>query len=218
MDDAADSQTISRRERLKQEREERILEAAAAIFSQKGFHRATIREIAELADVADGTIYNYFADKRDLLVAIARRVIAGSTNEALAEFQVEDDEAFLTAILRDRFDFASRNLDFTRTLLAQVWTDKAFRRQYLGEVIAPLLQVMEGYLQSRIEAGTMRPVNTGVIVRAMAGSFLIFVMLSEPGGESLHPSVPQEELVGALVDFFLHGLQVRPGQGGQKEG
>ena len=68
MSDVAGNQPMSRRERLKQEREARILEAAAAVFARKGFHQATIREIAELADVADGTIYNYYADKRDLLV------------------------------------------------------------------------------------------------------------------------------------------------------
>ena len=202
---------VSRRERLRQEREERILEAAAAVFARKGFHQATIREIAEHADVADGTIYNYYSDKQDLLVAITRQVIANSTFDALAEFEPKDDEAFLTALLRDRLDFARQNFDFTRVLLSQVWTDESFRGEYLREVIGPLLQVMEGYLQSRVRFGTVRPVNTRVIVQAMAGSFLVFVLLSEPGEEGLFAGVSHDELAAELADFFLHGLQARPG-------
>ena len=211
MSGVAANQPVSRRERLKQERQARILEAAASVFARKGFHQATIREIAELADVADGTIYNYYADKRDMLVAITRQVITSTTSETLAEFQVEDDQGFLTGILGERLEFAWGNLDFSRALLSQVWSDDVFREQYLNEVIGPLLQVMEGYLQSRIESGTMRPVNSSVIVRAMAGSFLIFVLLAEPGQDGLCPGVSHEALAGHLADFFLHGLEARPG-------
>jgi len=208
--DEVDSETqMSRRERLKQEREERILEAAAAVFARKGFHGATIREIAELADVADGTIYNYFADKRDLLVAITRHVIAESTGDAFAEFQYQDDQAFLKSFLLDRFDFAWRNSDFAQTLLSQVWTDRVVRHKYLGEVIVPLLRLMEGYLESRIRAGTLRPVNTGIVVQAIAGSFLIFVMLATEGEQGLFDGLSNEELADELADLFLFGLKPR---------
>jgi AcrR family transcriptional regulator len=203
---------VSRRERLKQEREALILEAAAAVFARKGYHQATIRDIAERADVADGTIYNYYSDKRDLLVAITRQVITSATFKALSAFEAEDDETFLRALLQDRLDYAQQNFDFTRVLLSQVWTDEAFRKAYLKEVIGPLLQVMEGYLQSRVQAGTVRPVNTRVIVQAMAGSFLIFVLLSEPGEEGLFKGVSHKELAAELADFFLRGLQAVPKQ------
>ena len=203
-------QPVSRRERLKQERQARILEAAAAVFARKGFHQATIREIAQLADVADGTIYNYYADKRAMLVAITRQVITNTTSQTLAEFQAKDDRGYLMAILGERLEFAWHNLDFTRVLLSQVWSDDVFREQYLNEVVGPLLTVMEGYLSTRIEAGTMRPTNANVIVRAMAGSFLIFVLLAEPGQGGLCPGVSHEELAAELAEFFLHGLEMRP--------
>jgi AcrR family transcriptional regulator len=206
MSGVADSRPISRRERLRREREEQILEAAAAVFARKGFHQATIQEIAEQADVAAGTIYNYYADKRDMLVAITRQVIANTASESLAAHQIEDDLGFLTSILSERLEFAWSNLDFTRALLSQVWSDDVFREQYLGEVIGPLLEVMQGYLQARIDSGTMRPVNSGVIVRAMAGSFLIFVLLAEPGQDGLLAGVTHQELARQLADFFLNGL------------
>lgn len=212
MSDATGKQPVSRRERLKREREGRILEAAAAVFARKGFHQATIREIAELADVADGTIYNYYANKRDLLMAMTRHVIADSASDALTQFQAKDDRDFLMALLSERFGFLERNLDFVRAMLAEVWTNEAFRQQYFGEVITPLLQLMEGYLQTRIHAGTIRPVDTGIVVRAMVGSFLIFLFLAQSEQGSLGVDVSVEDLVRELVDFFLLGLKARPGR------
>ncbi|RJX28346.1 MAG: TetR/AcrR family transcriptional regulator, partial [Desulfarculus sp.] len=48
----------------------RILAAAERAFSEKGFAAATIAEIARLAGVAEGTIYEYFTNKQDLLMSI----------------------------------------------------------------------------------------------------------------------------------------------------
>jgi len=58
--------TIGVRERNKAERRRRIKEAALAAFTEKGYDRATTREIAKLAGVAQGTLFLYARDKRDL--------------------------------------------------------------------------------------------------------------------------------------------------------
>lgn len=47
-----------------------ILEAALQVFAQKGFHESTISEIADKANVADATIYEYFDNKENLLYSI----------------------------------------------------------------------------------------------------------------------------------------------------
>jgi TetR/AcrR family fatty acid metabolism transcriptional regulator len=205
------NQPMSRRERLKRERQDRILESAAAVFARKGYHQATIRDIAELADVADGTIYNYYASKRDLLLAMTQHVIADSAGQVLEAYQAEDDRDFLTAILSDRFRFIERNSDFVRATMTEVWTDQRFRSQYFNQVIAPLLHSMEGYLQARIDAGSVRPVNTWVVVRAMAGSFLIFLLLSQPEHIELGTELSLDDIVTELVDFFLLGLRAHSG-------
>ncbi len=49
------------------EKEQRILEAAIAVFSEKGFSAATTSEIAKNAGVAEGTIFRYFKTKKDIL-------------------------------------------------------------------------------------------------------------------------------------------------------
>ena len=50
-------------EQLAAARRSQILDAATHVFSDKGYHQATIREVAQAAGIADGTIYNYFANK-----------------------------------------------------------------------------------------------------------------------------------------------------------
>jgi AcrR family transcriptional regulator len=60
---------IGRRERRKQQTRERIVAAAAASFVEEGFDRTTFDHIAERADVARATVFNYFRDKQQLLRA-----------------------------------------------------------------------------------------------------------------------------------------------------
>lgn len=67
------------RERHKADRERRILKAASRLFRQSGYERTKIERIAEAADVSTGTIYNYYRNKGDLLVAI----VAMEVNEVL---------------------------------------------------------------------------------------------------------------------------------------
>ena len=47
-----------------------ILEAAAVVFAEKGYQRATVKEIADRAGIAPGTIYLYFSGKHEILSAI----------------------------------------------------------------------------------------------------------------------------------------------------
>lgn len=67
------------RERNKADRERRILKAASRLFRQSGYEGTKIERIADAAEVSTGTIYNYYRNKGDLLVAI----VAMEVNEVL---------------------------------------------------------------------------------------------------------------------------------------
>lgn len=64
---------------------ERILESAIKIIGQKGFHLAKVKDIADDAGVADGTIYNYFNNKDDILITIFRVKLEEYVKKALFE-------------------------------------------------------------------------------------------------------------------------------------
>ena len=68
------------REKQKASRHLRILDAASTLFRENGFDAVKIEAIAAAAEVSIGTIYNYYQNKGDLLVAI----IAMEVNEVLA--------------------------------------------------------------------------------------------------------------------------------------
>lgn len=61
------------KERRSDEMRDLILDAAARVFNEKGFERATTKEVAREIGIAEGTIYNYFETKRTLLLALVRR-------------------------------------------------------------------------------------------------------------------------------------------------
>lgn len=67
------------RERQRADRHRRILEAAAALFRESGYEGAKIEAIATEAEVSVGTIYNYYRNKGDILVAI----VSMEVNEVL---------------------------------------------------------------------------------------------------------------------------------------
>lgn len=64
-------QELSRRERKKRETRQRLLEEALHLFREHGYDNTTVEQIAEAADVAKGTFFNYFETKETILPALA---------------------------------------------------------------------------------------------------------------------------------------------------
>ena len=88
-------QDLGRRERRKLEMRARVLEAAAELFEEDGFHATKIAAICERADIAQKTFFNHFPTKQHLLREIARQ----SMGELLADIETARKEERTT---RDR--------------------------------------------------------------------------------------------------------------------
>jgi AcrR family transcriptional regulator len=71
----ADLALESRVDRRKRRNREALIEAADGVMTEKGIDAATMLEIAELADVGAGTVYNYFESKDELAVCVMERVM-----------------------------------------------------------------------------------------------------------------------------------------------
>ena len=76
-----DSSTMTRREREREQHRQEILEAAEAIFSEKGISGTTIEDIARRADFAVGSIYNFFTGKDDLIHQVFLRLATSRSVE-----------------------------------------------------------------------------------------------------------------------------------------
>src|SRR5438045_6075029 len=84
-------------------RRTQILDAAATVFAEKGFHRATIKDVARTAGIADGTIYTYFESKTDVLMGILHRLNESEQREEQFTEGLEGDfRSFLVSYLRQR--------------------------------------------------------------------------------------------------------------------
>ncbi|HKI84717.1 MAG TPA: TetR/AcrR family transcriptional regulator, partial [Candidatus Krumholzibacteria bacterium] len=64
-----------RKDRIRDEKRELILDGAVRVIAARGFHRARVSEVAKAAGVADGTIYLYFDGKEELLRAVYERAM-----------------------------------------------------------------------------------------------------------------------------------------------
>src|SRR4030042_2526518 len=133
----------------REQREAQILEAATKVCASKGFRAATTREIATVAGVSEGTIYNYFASKYDLLIAMSQRLALESLQQLDQLPPQEDVRAYVTALVRDRFDLLTKNMDLIRALMPEVLVDDELRQAYAEQVLSPALSSLGQLLAGR---------------------------------------------------------------------
>jgi AcrR family transcriptional regulator len=74
---SAPRRPAGKRAKNKEQTQQAILKAALHFFSKKGFYRATTREIARQAGIAEGTMFNYFRTKEDLALYFFEKELAG---------------------------------------------------------------------------------------------------------------------------------------------
>lgn len=92
----------SRRERRKEETLRRIETVAWEMFRRRGYEATSTREIADAADIAAGTFFNYFPEKRSLLIHLMQRQIDAAADrafEAMAPSTLERELTDLFAAL-----------------------------------------------------------------------------------------------------------------------
>jgi AcrR family transcriptional regulator len=184
-------------------RRSQILEAAARVFAEKGFHRATIKEIAQAAGVADGTIYNYFDSKPALLLGLLDRLNETRQREPdLRRGLAEDFRGFFTGYLRHRLAVLQPNRELLQAALPELLANASLREQYYRQMVQPSLEAAAGHFRARIAQGQMRPVDPALTARALAGLVLGLQLLHLLGDET--PAA--DGLPEALADILFDGL------------
>jgi len=211
----------SKKEELVQKRSVQILEAAARVFAQKGYHAATTKEIAAEAGVSEGTIYNYFDSKEDLLLSIPRLISDTTLLPALTQMQStrttswEEEEKLWTALLDNAFQTLQRKVDFLKVLFSTLPNmDEETLEKYVRRIPLYFAQALEEFLQTRIAQGIYRPMDAAVVARAFMGMVVIFVLTQEvlPGKRVFAP-VDYDVIGREIVQLFLHGVLAHSGQG-----
>jgi len=113
-----ESKKRTRKERERDIHRGEILEAAEKVFAQKGYHAATIEEIARTADFGVGTLYNFFRDKNDLYNALVMSLVGRFWEEMEKRIiPLKDPRKALAAMANLRFDFFNRHSGLARIMI-----------------------------------------------------------------------------------------------------
>lgn len=201
----ADSQNSFQKQLLKARRDQ-ILDAATHVFAEKGFHRATIKDIARQAGIADGTIYNYFNNKPDLLLGILDRLNETQQRRPVFDQGLEQDfRTFFKIYLRHRLEILWPNRQVIRALLPELLVNEVLREQYYRQVVEPSLEAATKHFQARIEQGQMQPVDVPLTARATAGLLFGLLTLHLLGDDYLEQA--WEDLPETLTTLIFDGME-----------
>jgi AcrR family transcriptional regulator len=135
------------RQKLHQTRRELILDAAIDVLAEKGFQRATVRAIASRAEIADGTIYNYFENKEAILFALVERLTAAEFRELhFAEAEQLDPLAFINTYVQARMTEIDQQFETLKVVMAETIIDADLGARVFEAVYLPGFESAEGYL------------------------------------------------------------------------
>ena len=157
---------------LKGDKAGRILESALNVFSEKGFQNATIQEISKSATVSEGTIYEYFNNKEDLLFSILERQFHNNLNLLDELFEVRTPLRKLKRFMRYHFTVYLTQPVFVKVFLFDAIYNSGF---YTSNAYQPFKQYIESIdkiLDEGKEDGSIRPeINNRVFRNLFMGIF-----------------------------------------------
>lgn len=183
---ARDGAPPGRRARQKAERERRILRAAEALLTRRGYADTAMEEVARRAGVAVGTVYNYFPSKAELVLALLRRETEASlaAGEAALAAAPEAPAAAVRALLDVYVDLLVRHeRGSLRALLAAALTEPDTVGRAVFEMDLRLLGQLHGLLVRLRERGriaaSVDPGEAALLLYGVYASWLFAWAASE---------------------------------------
>ncbi len=138
-------------------RREEVLEAAAAVFVERGFEAATTRDIGERAGVLSGSLYHHFETKEEMLYELVRDVYAGVLDfvDGLPDGGTGAER--LRLILEHHVVHLAANLSRTTLFLHEFRSLTAAHRAEIALAEERYVGVVTGLVATGIADGSLRP-------------------------------------------------------------
>ncbi len=184
------------------DRSEQILQAAIDVFSEQGFERATTRAIAKRAGVAEGTIFNYFPTKRDILISILKQRVLDTIPPLDTNGNAVD---VMEMLLANRLRMWKEHAGIMNVMVFEAVFDEQFRKLFHDNVFKVGISRVEGYIQAMQKGGLLADADCKMISRMMLGIVLGFGLMNIVAGEAGEP----EELAHKLTELVYNGLKHR---------
>ena len=198
-------------QRRKDARPPEILDAALAVFAQKGFAATRLDDIAAKAGITKGTIYLYFDSKQALFEALARQSIGA---------QLEQIAAHLTAfpgtsaeLLRfvlttmGRFAMTSDRVVLPRLVLAEAANFPELAQFWRNEIIDRGMALLGGIIERGIARGEFRKVEPQHAVRLCVAPILMILLWRTTFAQFDAAPYDYQGLIDTHLQTLLKGLE-----------
>jgi AcrR family transcriptional regulator len=189
-----------------------LLDAAKRVFARRGYPLVNIADICKEAKVARGTIYQYFRNKRDVLMALLDE-IAARVADVLANrpsVAVPPDmkmnatliAKFCRHRLREMLEAVFADEQTLRLLLRDARGLDGVVDRAIARIDDMILRAMEDDIRVAQASGVMRKVNPTLAARYLLGGVEKMVMLAVTGDEELDLAA----IVDTAIELELFGI------------
>jgi AcrR family transcriptional regulator len=207
-DRESETPRLNRRQAAKVRTRQKVLEAARALFAERGYEPATIRDIAKVAGMSTGAVFANFQDKAELFEAVLSedllKLAETMRTAAAAETSVR---ARLLAALTAGYHSSLEQLPLVQAVVARSWFQPAAAEMHTRSAIKPLIMVVSDTLQAGVREGELRRDADGHLL-----SELIYgAWLSNYRGAAYDGwTMPQlTTRIGKQIDVILAGQMSR---------
>ena len=200
---------MDRKERDKQLRKADILKAAEHVFSSKGYHEATIQDIAKEAQYGTGTVYIYFKDKNALYFSLLEEKVRSLAEKVLGNIKgIKDARSRLEAFIRESLSFFEQNQSFFHIYTMEKSSLQAIVSKKASESFASMK-----YVTDHVEELIKLAQKQGVVRKDYDPGEVADVLTSVMGSIVLNWTKKGSKREGSLTDkagfifeIFLNGV------------
>ena len=199
-------------QRRKDARPAEILDAALAVFAQKGFAATKLDDIAAKAGITKGTIYLYFDSKQALFEALARQSVGAQIDAVTA--QLANFSGTSAELLRfvlstmGRFAMTSDRIVLPRLVLAEAANFPQLAEFWRREIIERGIGLMSGIIQRGISQGEFRKIEPQHAARLCVAPMLIIMLWRTTFAQFDTKPYDYQGLIDAHLQTLLKGLEV----------
>jgi TetR/AcrR family fatty acid metabolism transcriptional regulator len=186
-----------------------ILKVANEVFAEKGFNETTISQIAQKANIAEGSIYDYFNNKEDLLFSIPEDRMENFFSGLREHLEgIKGALSKLHKIIWYHLHFYEKNQDYVLILLQNIRLNPRFQStrayQLIREFAKLVVQIIE-------EGKKEKVIRSDVDSRLLRDAILGAIEHITIRGSILGRLPKLTDAAPLIYDLFVSGIQVQAG-------
>jgi AcrR family transcriptional regulator len=187
---------------------QKLLDAAAKIFSRDGFQGATTREIARAAEVNEVTLFRHFRTREELLKATLERGLGAECASLDSQPSWNQDlRAGISAYVRAYYTMLEDKEALSRALIAEARLLPESVREMILEMIKPLKKKLIVRLQAAQDAGLVRKdLNLACAVDMLRDALHSGMLARTAWGRNAYT---MNDYLETIIETFVRGIETR---------